>query len=299
MEQRERISLGEVLKSIRSRKGISAKTFAVSMGISSSQLTKIESDQQTLSAELLIKALSYLNVSFEEFVLLIDTTDSFKARVETKRDLARVSTRRNNQYLQLMINRAEKNYEIYKEPYFQHIYCMLSGLSIFNETNDYKAARVALEPVSNYFSTVESWYEYELGLFCNCHYLFPLEEAMKLGNEALAKIKDPSTSTNYNEFAHNLFLCLALYALEDPDYCIDAIDFASKALSSQVTKPLYTSMMVEIIHQIAYYKLQSHEYDSTYFSKLTTGLKLLNFDQFYDRIIVLFKKHGIPLEDFE
>lgn len=296
----EEIGLGSTLKKIRSGKGISATDFCHAMKISTSQLTKIEQNKQILSAELLIRALSYLDVSYDEFVLLLDNGGAIKAKVEIKRNIGRLVGRTNNQYLKTLARKAKENYELYNEPYFKHTHCILSALLILSETDDYEKACTALGPVRDYFSSVGEWYEYELELFANCHCLFPFEEAMKLGNQALAKVKDPSTSKDYNEFAHNLFIALGMYALNDKAYCVHAIDFANKARTVQTTKPLYTSVMVKIIQQIAFRKLESFEYDNSYFPKLIKGLKLMNLDDFADNVVLpILKKHEVPLENVE
>jgi len=297
--QREDAYLGKALKFIREKKGISSKDFAKSMKLSSTKLSKIENGQQMLSADSLIRALSFLNIYYEEFILLLDTEDSFKARVETKNDFERLINQGSAQYAQTMLAKAQENRKAYKDSYFQHIYCILNSQLIFDTTHDFETTRSALEPIREYLSSIESWFEYEIALFANCYCLFPIEDAIKLGNEALTKMKDYSTSTKYNEISHNLFLGLATYALSDANFYDYAINFADKAFSSAAAKPMYTALMTHIIKQIAYYKKQSLHYSKSQLVNIIEGLELMGFDEYAHFVLDLLQKHGITLENVE
>jgi len=297
MKEIEDTNIGKILKKIRTKKGVSTTAFMTAMALSASQLSKIERGEQSVNADFFIKALSYLNVTFEEFGFLFKDS-YFKARVETKRDLKNlIIDLQYNHYLKAMMVRVDKHYQDFKEPYFLHIYSMLDSRLILSETGvDFEKARTALKPVKDYLLSVETWFEYEIGLFSNCYYLFPIEETIKIANETLSKMKNSSLA-RLEELTRDLFINLALYALEEKDYCTDAIDFASQALNCQVKDPFYTSLMVRVLKQIAYYKLESPLYSESQLSNLIKGLNLLDFGDLSNDFMILLKKHEIPISN--
>jgi len=299
IKQKEEIFIGKTLKKIREKKGVPANTFATVLSISPSTLSKIENDERTLSAELLIKGLSYLNVSFEEFNILLENSH-FKARAETKNSLKSLSEYFHVQHLKSIISKAKEDYAIHKEPYFLHIHCMLSGALILDTTKlDYEKAREELKPIKEYLLGVETWFEYEIGLFSNCYYIFSMEEVIQMANDALVKLKHSSLGIRQNELTHNLFLNLARYALANKNYYNEAIHFAEQARKCRGVQPFYTSLVARSIQQIAYYKLGDPLYNQRQLEKLLKGLELLDLDLLYDDIIDFLKNHDMPLEDFK
>ena len=289
--------VGSALKVIREKKGIQSKSLSDALIISPSHLTKIEKDERSISADLLMKSLRHLNISFEELSLQSDSR-AIKSRIEIKKNLASFVIKKNQQQIQALIKKTQDCYNEYNDSYFNHVNAMLRALLALETTSyNYDEARMFLKPISNYLDSVESWYEYEVTLFSNCCYLYPIDEAIKKGMECSAKLQKNTTSFLYEEIVQNLFLNLSIYALDTKEYCADAIEFSSKALTHQSRSPLYTLIMAKIIHQIAYYKMESAQYDEVHFTNLIKGLKLLNIDSFTNQVLTLLEKHGIELKN--
>ena len=290
-------SVGPVLRHFRQKKRVMAKDLAEVIGVLPPQFTKIENGSQSLSAEQFVTLLTYLNVSFEEVSFLLDGK-YLKARNEVKKDLLSLSKKRNKQHMQLLNNNAQAHYKEYRDPYFKHVSCMLQALIMVGETNhDYAQAYEILKPVSDYLSSVETWFEYEIALFINCYYLYPLEKSLEQSRMVLSKIQENDFSIRYNELAHNLFLNLAIYALDEKKHCFDAIDLANRSLLAQSVNSLQTSVTAKVIYQIAHYKLETGVYNQFLLTDIVKGLRLMQFDDFAENILTLLKKHGIILKD--
>jgi len=292
------IRIGETLKYIREEKDFSAAAIAKDI-ISKAQLSRIEKEGQTPNAESFIKLLYRLNVSFEEFCLLSDD-DYLKIRTETREKIADVLRKKNPKQLKQAIKQMDTYYDKYKDSYFNHMSCVTRATLILGDSNyDYSKALDALKPVSDYLLSVDIWFDYEIALFINCIYLYPLEEAIVIGNKALEKFKNNYILIkNDNDLARSLLLNLASYALSDEKYYHHAHGYSSAALSlPQSTHFLYSPLLAKIVNQVACYKLKNIEYDEVYLTNLINGFKLMKFDDLHKQCVDFITKHGITIND--
>ena len=290
--------IGETLKYIREEKKIPANSIAVDI-LSTAQLSRIENQNQTPNAESFIRLLHRLNVSFSEFCLL-SNDDYIKVRTETREGIADILRKKNPKQLKQTIKKMHVYYDKYKDAYFNHMSCVTKATLILGESNyDYNEALKELKPVSDYLSSVDIWFDYEIRLFINCLYLYPLEEAIAIGNAALEKIKkNYMLLKNDDQMTRALLLNLASYALSDEKYYHYAHGYSSAALSlPQSTHLLYNSLLVKIVNQVACFKLENGEYDEVYLTNLINGFKLMKFDDFYNQCVDFINKHGITLGD--
>lgn len=297
-ERSKHIQIGETLRYIREEKNLSANSIAKDI-LSSAQLSRIEKQNQIPNADSFIKMLYRLNVTFEEFCLL-SNDEYIKVRTKTRNDVFEVLRKRKPQELKRMINSMDDHYHEYNDPYFNHLSCMIKATLILGESNyDFSKALDVLKPISNYLSSVEAWFDYETALFTNCLYLYPLEEAIAIGNTALEKIKNNYTLIKDNEkMAHGLLVNLASYSLTDEKYYHYAHAYSSAALSlPQSMDFLYNSLLAKIVNQVACYKLGNIEYDETYLANLINSFKLLKFDDLYQQCVDFVTKHGITINE--
>ena len=180
--------IGTTLKYIREKKDFSAKEVAWNI-VSSAQLSRIENKNQIPAADSFIKLLYRLNVSFEEFCLL-SNNEHVKVRIETKKNMELLLRIKNKQQIEPAIKKMKNYYKIYGDPYFIHMCCLLKAAIILIDTKyDYSKTLTALIPISDYLSSVETWLEYEIDLFSSCIYLYPLEKAVKIGEDSLKILK--------------------------------------------------------------------------------------------------------------
>ena len=291
------IRIGETLRYIREEKNFPGTMVAESI-LSKSQLSRIEKQGQMPNADSFIKLLHRLNVSFEEFFLL-SNDDYIRARTETKHEIADILRKRSKQQLKQTLKKMDTYYDKYKDPYFHHMSCVIKATLIIDESSyDFSKTLKVLEPISNYLSSVEVWFDYEIALFTNCLYLYPLKEAIEIGNSALEKIKNNYSlfKNTDDDLEHGLLINLASYALSDEKYYHHAHGYSSAALSlPQSTHFLYSSLLAKIIHQVACYKLENTEYDKVFLVSLINGFKLLKFDDLYQQCVDFVSKHGITI----
>lgn len=238
-----------------------------------------------------------LNVSFEEFTLISESGHA-KARVETKANIATILRKRDSREIKKIIEKMISYYDKFDDIYFIHIACIAKANLALSESNFvFHAALDKLKPVSDYLSSVEIWFDYEISLFINCIYLYPLEKSIKIGEKALEKIKQNNALHNNEDLLTSLLLNLALYALSDEKYHSHAYNYTKQALNLlQSSEILYNSILAKIIHQAICYKLGNSEYDKAYLSDLLNGLKLMKFDNVYDEFANFLDMHDVSFD---
>jgi len=287
--------IGTTLKYIREKKDFSAKEIAWNI-VSSAQLSRIENKNQIPAADSFIKLLYRLNVSFEEFCLL-SNNEHVKVRIETKKNMDVILRIKKREQIELSISKMKNYYKIYGDPYFNHMRCLLKATLILIKTkNDYSKTLTALIPISDYLSSIETWLEYEIDLFSNCIYLYPLEKAVKIGDDTLKNINKIYPLDKADEPTSKLLLNLAIYSFSDEAYYSHALRYADTVLSLPRSKNiLYYPLLAKLIKQVAYYKLKSNKYDEVYLSKLLSVLKLMEFYDIYEEFASLLVLHDIKL----
>jgi len=293
------IRIGKPLKYIREKKDLSITAIAKDI-ISSSQLSRVEKHNQIPNTDSFIKLLFRLNISFEEFWRLSD--DSYlTAHATTKNEIFAILRKKDPEQLKTTISRMDAYYNKYHDSYFNHMSCITKATLILCESNyDYSKVSDVLKPVSEYLLSIHSWFDYETELFSNCVYLYSLEEAIKIGNSTLDKIKNNFyvLVKSDNALARTLLLNLAIYSLSNEKYYYHAHSYSSAALSfPQSTDFSYNSLLAKIINQVACYKLKNLDYDEVYLANLINGFKLMQYDDLYKQCINFIIKHGITINN--
>lgn len=297
-KKKAELFIGDAVKSLRTQKGIPSKDLADALDLKAYQVSKIEKGTQLLSSEQLVKTLIYLEVSLDEFCLYLNATGEIVDRLEMKKALASFKHKRSQRQLKLLIKKSQNYYEKHKIAYFNHVYCMLKAFSVLEKTHyDYDTARTELTPIIDYLSAAGTWFEYEMTLFSNCFFMYPVNQSLKVANELMAKIQKNHTSKQYNELLQNLLINSAIYALEDKNHCKSAIELATQSLLTQMTMSLQNSISVKVIHQIAYYKLETDDYNEQQLIDLIKGLRLLGYQDYAQHHLALLTRHGIILKE--
>ena len=286
--------IGRTLKFIREEKCFSQKYVANAI-FSPSQFSKIESDDQNLTAENLIKLLNRLCVTFDEFCLFTED-DHIKARVQSKHYVAELYA--NQSQLQEGIEKMDIYYEKFKDVYFYHISCLLKAMhTLLATNNDYEKARKELAPVADYLASTGNWFYYELSLFTNVLYLYPRKTAISEGKSALKKINEQYERFKDYDITRSLLINLAIYSLDEKQY-MQSLEFSCKILAfPPSTNYLYDALLAKIVSQVAYYKLNSVEYDKQYLSSLINNFKFSRLDNIYKQALDFASKHGISLDE--
>jgi len=289
--------IGKTLKYIREQKNFTATEVTQDI-LTPSQFSRIENKNQTPAADSFIKLLYRINVSFDEFILLSNDNHA-KARIETKNYIANVLRKKNPQQLKSAMAKMDNYYAMYNDFYFNHMSCLLKATLIFSEEgSNFNAMHSALTPISEYLSNRETWFEYEIALFTNCLYLYPLEKAMTLGEEVLNKLKKNYALLKSDEITRGLLVNMAIYALSDAKYYHNAHIYSNAVFSlPQSTNLLYITLLAKIVNQVSCYKLDNGEYDESYLISLINCFKTMRFDDLYKQAIDFITKHDITIDN--
>jgi len=289
--------LGRTIKHVRQQKGILGKEIAAAIDLTPSQLTKIENETQSISAELFIKILSYLNMSFDEFCYL-SGENLFKARAQTRKYIKTIPTKKNKAAIKSIIHQVKNYSDKFNEPYFEHTYAILNARLKLEETDyNYDIARPLLSPIKKYLDNVETWFDYEVALFINSYYMFEYDVALAKGTETLYKIKNSYSPERYNELNNQLYFNLALYALDKRQTSQDALDFITRCTVNLTHTNIRMRLILRILQQIAYFQLDCCEYSEQTILKTLNGVELLELADLHDYLCSLLRKHGIILNN--
>ena len=286
--------IGKTIQFLREEKGLSQKYMAKNI-FTSSQISKIENDDQKITTDNFIKILYRLCVTFDEFCFF--TGDEYiKARTETRSYVAELGQNSTPSRLLDGIKKMDIYYEKFDDTYFQHMKCILKATYVLSTTdNDYGKARKELTLITNYLMDSENWFYYELALFTNILYFYSPKIAISEGKRVLEKMNESYERFKNYDITRSLLVNLAIYLLDEKQY-MQSFEYSIKVLAfPQSTDYLYDVLLAKIINQIACFKLNNNEYDSDYLSKLIETLKILKLNDIHQQILTFTAKHGITL----
>lgn len=208
-------------------------------------LSKIESDDQKLTASDLIKVLNRLCVTFDEFCLFTED-EHVKARAISRHYVDELNA--NPSRLQEGVEKMDAYYEKFKDIYFYHISCLLKAKHVlFTTHHDYEKARQALAPIADYLFSTENWFYYELSLFSNVLYLYSPKQAIDEGKSVLKKMNEQYERFKNYDITRSLLINLTIYSLDEQQY-MQSLEFSSKVLAfPQSTNYLYDILLAKII----------------------------------------------------
>jgi len=288
------IMLGKTIKFLREEKGFSQKYIAKDI-FKSSQISKIENDDQKITADNFIKLLYRLSITFDEFCFFTKNKH-ISARVKTRSYVAELGQNGNPSQLKEGIKKMDEYHEEFKDVYFKHMCCVLKATYILSTTdNDYEKARKELTPITEYLISTENWFYYELALFTNILYLYSPPTAISEGNRVLKKINEHYERFKDYDITRSLLINLAIYSLDEKLY-MQSFEFSSKVLAlPQSTDHLYDILLAKIVNQVACFRLRSSEYSINYLSNLIDTLKVLSLDAIHKQVLDFVTKHDIRL----
>ena len=287
--------IGKAIKRFRTNKLISARELCHDIS-TIQQLSNIENGIQMPSAEKLILYLERLNVSYDEFIFLMND-DYLKSKMLMRRNLTEYVKRHNKVGLQNLAEEAGELFYQYEDIYFQHAQSIANAMYCLHETNfDYDQARKHLQPIEAYLINIDELGYYEVTLISQCLFMFKLETALLFGKRALDAIEE-----RYFFYKNEVEGCillenLAIYCLDHEKYYHLSLKYSQLSLNLAATTDDATrALHAKIINQVAYFKLQNGLFNYEYLLSLVDTFQLLEWKGRHEYFLNFIKKHGIIL----
>jgi len=289
--------LGKTIYKIRVKKGLKQK-YLNDDKLSSGLIPNVEKGSQMLSAEKFILLLEKMNVTYNEFVSLMDD-EYLKTKNMIKNNLSEFVKRRNVSGLQRLAKEAEEHYREYNDIYFEHIRIMALAMSqLYQSNSDYESARELLTPIKDYLDNIKEWGFHELFIISHCLFLFEIEVAISFGQRALELIEENYSLYKNDEIGCVVLINLAIYTLDYEAYYDLSLKYSQLCLSlASATNNAQKALYAKFIYQIACFKLENGLFNIEYFNSLINIFKLLDWFIDYDELEKYANKHGIYLQD--
>lgn len=287
--------IGSALKQVRLDKQITIKELSTDF-LSVSQLSHIEKGINFPSVEKFIYIISKLNIQYNEFISLIDD-EYILSKQQLGIRLAEHFNSNSLDGLEEVLSDAKKYHNLYPDIFFKHIECVANSGIILLKTNNLTLARQCLNPIKDYLSHVTNWNMYEFSLLGNCLYVFDIDIAITLGNEAVSSIKKHFHIQQNKEIACTLLNNLAVYSLNYENHHLSALEFAN--LSEEISSTFVNTQQAitsNIICQVAYFKLKSSKFDKVKLVELLNTYKLLGWYSIYNQNKDFIEKHGVLID---
>ncbi len=223
--------IGSIIKEIRLSKNIAP--VAVYSGIMSrANYWKLEEEHIAPSFDSVILMLPRLNISLNEFILLIPDNDlSFYEKEKDKRDYHYKS--KNCSKLFLLEQEYMEKYKQTKVLRFKHLSFTCNIFISKIKGQSFKNAYV--NEIKKYLFNCENWSYYELRLFTSIMFIFKYTDVITLSKNALSSIQKYSAQfKSWNEEA-TLIVNLLSLAVQNNDL------LAVKMIQNVVNKDIYLS----------------------------------------------------------
>ena len=264
--------------------------------MTSQQMSNIEREKQMLAADKFVMLLNRLNVTYDEFLFLLDN-EHLSSKYILERKLAKYVKRRNVQQLQKLAEKSMNLFKEYDDIFFQHIELMSRAIiQLIHSNNDYQQAKKYLAPIKKYLTMVDAFGYYEIKLVGQCLFMFEIEEAISFGERAVDAIKKSQGTHQNSSDGCVLLTNMAIYMLDYEEYYSRALEYSQASINLATANSDATrSVNAQIIKQIAHFKLGDGLFNEQHLIALTDTFKLLDWHMEYERVLNFIKKHGISL----
>ncbi|WP_002144583.1 helix-turn-helix domain-containing protein [Bacillus cereus] len=288
-------NIGQAIQQLRIDKGLKLKELC-SNTMSISQLSDIENGKKMPSAEKIIKLLSNLNVSYDEFILFLND-DYLKIKSMAEKRLRELVKLKNKEGLRRLAKDSKKYFQEYDDTYFKHVELISCAIiQLIESNNDYHAARKYLQPIREYLSKIENYHFYELSLICNCLFMFEIESAIFLGERVLRSIEKNYSFYRNIEIACVLLNNLAVYSLDYAQHYYLALKYSKMSEDiAHTSHDAAKALHAKIIRQLAYFKLENGKFNRDYLKNLVDIFRVLEWGEEHQYIQKIINKHEIKL----
>lgn len=289
-------NIGYILKEIRKEKKITIKELS-NTRLSSSQLSNIEKSIHIPSSDKLIHLLSMLNITYDEFSLLIEDDYLICKKILGERFIE-LGNSGNTKELKKIAEDCKNLYIEYNDIYFKHLELqILAAISLHENNFDFTEARIITSPIKNYLGKIENWRQYELSLFNNCLFIFNIDEIIYLEKRSLDAIENNFDINRNKDLMCILLNNLASYVLDYKEYYNRSLKYTSLceelASFSQNTTQI---IRAKILKQVTYYKLNSSKFSKKKLESLVQVFLLADLENIHSSFCKFLKKHEIDLD---
>jgi len=284
--------IGKTMKSLRTKKGLTAQELAFDI-ISPSQMSKVEKGEHVPSADNFLKLLFRLNVSLEEFYYFSDN-DYIRARFASSKNVSEVLRKRDVKNYDRVIAQMDDYYVKFDDNHFKYSSCLLKAFRLYSiDSQNVEKVYQELLPIKQYLLSTNEWLLYELSLFNNIFFIYPIEDVIKMSDRLLKQIKSDFHVFKNDQITRTLLINLAVHTLSN-GYYMTAYEFSSTAMSlPQSTQYLYENIFAKVINQVACFKLENGEFDGEFLQSLVANFKLMRLDELYANIANILTTHEI------
>ncbi|MDO4670370.1 MAG: hypothetical protein Q4A67_02735 [Aerococcus sp.] len=236
-------SLGYYARLIRKSRQLTLKQAANGI-VSEAFLSKFERGENDMSAEKFLQLLDRLNATFWELARLIDQNDQCsQTYFYTQLKQAVVSD--NIYQLNVLINKEE---ELYQEDHnYRHKHNSILLGQFINKISQLPFDTKKTNQLIQYLLSVEEWGDYEVSLFSNSLFFFPINKIELLSRTAMKRIKMDYQDSYQHVMA--LVMLNSIYAFLQADELIKA-----QSLINQVQNLLKNSRFYYENNKLNFYK---------------------------------------------
>jgi len=201
------MEIGQVIKYIRTNKGITQKALADGIGMIRTSIARIETGKQVISSDKLTDVLDYCNVTYHEF-FFIKNDYMIPSKMTEFNDALKLYYGKKIPELTNLKNEVNEKYEQTGDILFRHLFilcsCLENNLDIERINPEY------IDEISDYLLSIEDWCYYELMIFNNFLWMVKPKTALLMSKKIMARAK------KYKELqADNKILCFILFNLID------------------------------------------------------------------------------------
>lgn len=289
-------TIGSILKEIRKSKNITVKELGSTI-LSSSQISNIEKSINIPSSDKLINLLNMLNITYEEFLILLDD-EYFMCKKILKESFVELANLGNLNGLERLATNAQELYLKYSDIYFKHLELQILASTILYKSNyDFAKAKSYTSPIKDYLGKVENWGQYEISLFSNCLFMFEINDVLSFEKRIMNTVENQFDVNRSKDDMCILLNNLASYLLEHNEFYSHALKYILfceeyASLSQNITQ----IMRARILKQVTYYKLNSPKFNTQKLTSFMQVFKVSDLDNLYENTYHFIKKYGIELD---
>lgn len=290
------MKLGDALKKIRVNKGLTQKEVAFEV-TSRSYLSLLENNKYIPTFTLFDQLINRLSITYEEFIYILNDNTPPNSR-SIFIELSLLANKHDLDGLKDLENRSFSLYQKEHHLYILHISLLSKSLRLYYENKNSPSDEISkiLIPIKDYLLSCNSWHLYEMKLFNNSMFGFPIEDALLFSNLALKKIKHYSTFNEFQNSKQHMLLNLSTLLIAYNNYEL-AYDYATQALNEANTHLLlYERILSKLNMYMCQYLLNTDDTSAKQnISGLLNTLSVLDLDHVKKNYNDILNKHGVQL----
>lgn len=265
--------IGKIIKKIRKEKNISINSIRTDI-MDRTNYWRFENGFISTSSEKFLIILDNLNIDIEEFIDLYSTEEIEKIK-KLKSDLLKSAKTDNFQECRKIGFLAEKIYKDTNKLKYLHL---SEQAFLFSSRIDI-TSKDLYKPVNiqRYLGQCDTWNYYEIALFNNILFTFPLNDAILLGNRLILSLQQKQKMKNISDEDILIVINLISYCIEEnsKNKAKKLIDSLSMICISESST--YSRIMLLWIKKVFIVKFE--KFDETEFNQIFSVLELLEMNE--------------------